>query len=72
LPVYEYSALQIKQAVSGYGRADKEQVALMVKTLLRLPEVAWEDAADALAGAICHLNSYRLARAERRLAHKGR
>ena len=72
LSVYEYSPLQIKQAVSGYGRADKEQVAAMVKALLHLPEVAWEDTSDALAGAICHLNSYRLARASRRLTDEGR
>jgi crossover junction endodeoxyribonuclease RuvC len=57
LPVFEYSATQIKQAVAGYGRAEKRQVALMVKSLLRLPESAMTDASDALAGAICHLNS---------------
>jgi len=57
LPVFEYSATQIKQAVAGYGRAEKQQVALMVKSLLRLPAAAMADASDALAGAICHLNS---------------
>lgn len=70
LPVYEYTPLQIKQAVTGYGKAEKQQVAQMVKTLLRLPEVAWEDTADALAGAICHLNSYRLQAATERLQAK--
>jgi len=57
LPVSEYSALQVKSAVVGYGRADKQQVQQMVKALLNLPEVAQEDAADALAVAICHANS---------------
>jgi len=57
LEVYEYSALQVKSAVVGYGHAGKHQVQQMVKTLLNLPEVAQEDAADALAVAICHANS---------------
>ncbi len=57
LPISEYSALQVKSAVVGYGRADKQQVQQMVKALLNLPEVAQEDAADALAVAICHANS---------------
>ncbi len=57
LEVYEYSALQVKSAVVGYGHAGKHQVQQMVKALLNLPEVAQEDAADALAVAICHANS---------------
>ena len=57
LEVHEYSALQVKSAVVGYGHAVKQQVQHMVKTLLNLPEVAQEDAADALAVAICHANS---------------
>ena len=57
LEVHEYSALQVKSAVVGYGHAAKRQVQHMVKTLLNLPEVAQEDAADALAVAICHANS---------------
>jgi crossover junction endodeoxyribonuclease RuvC len=57
LEVHEYSALQIKSAVVGYGHAAKQQVQHMVKALLNLPEVAQEDAADALAVAICHANS---------------
>ncbi|RME41534.1 MAG: crossover junction endodeoxyribonuclease RuvC [Deltaproteobacteria bacterium] len=57
LDVHEYSALQVKSAVVGYGKADKHQVQQMVRTLLCLPEVAQEDAADALAVAICHLHS---------------
>ncbi len=60
LPVYEYTALQVKQAVVGEGKAAKEQVQRMVKVLLGLPEVAQADASDALAVAICHINSYKL------------
>lgn len=58
--VAEYSALQVKNAVVGYGRADKQQVQQMTKRLLNLPEVAQEDAADALAVAICHAHSHHL------------
>ena len=54
LPVAEYTALQVKQAVVGLGHARKEQVQEMVKRLLRLPGAPGEDAADALACAICH------------------
>jgi len=54
LPVYEYSPLQIKSSVVGYGRADKNQVQQMVKILLSLKELPLEDAADALAVALCH------------------
>ncbi len=54
LEVNEYSPTKIKQAVVGYGRAEKEQVQHMVKILLNLPEVPEENAADALAVAICH------------------
>jgi len=57
LEVHEYTALQVKSAVVGYGKAEKHQVQQMVRTLLGLPEVAQEDAADALAVAICHLHS---------------
>jgi len=57
LAVHEYSALQVKSAVVGYGHAAKQQVQQMVKALLNLPEIAQEDAADALAVAICHANS---------------
>jgi crossover junction endodeoxyribonuclease RuvC len=54
LPVAEYTALQVKQAVVGTGHARKEQVQEMVKRLLRLPGHPSPDAADALACAICH------------------
>ncbi len=54
LPVAEYTALQIKQAVVGQGKAAKEQVQAMVVRLLELPAAPASDAADALACAICH------------------
>lgn len=54
LPVSEYTALQVKQAVVGQGKAAKEQVQDMVVRLLRLPAAPSADAADALACAICH------------------
>ena len=54
LPVAEYTALQVKQAVVGNGHAKKEQVQEMVRRLLTLPGVPGSDAADALACAICH------------------
>lgn len=55
LDIYEYTPLQIKQSVTGYGRADKKQVQDMVKRLLNLKELPTPyDAADALAIAICH------------------
>ncbi len=60
LPVFEYSALQVKNAVVGYGRAEKTQVQQMVRILMGLPEVAQEDASDALAVAICHAHSHNL------------
>ncbi|NQS91299.1 MAG: crossover junction endodeoxyribonuclease RuvC [Chloroflexi bacterium] len=60
LPMGEYTPLAIKQAVVGYGNADKKQVQQMVKLLLGLNEVPQpDDAADALAVAICHLHSSR-------------
>ena len=58
LPVAEYSARQVKQAVVGTGGADKTQVQMMVKTLLKLPGTPQEDAADALAVAMCHAHSH--------------
>lgn len=55
IPVYEYTPLQVKQAVTGYGRAEKRQVMEMVRQLLKLNEVPKpDDTADALALAICH------------------
>jgi len=57
LTVHEYTALQVKQAVVGYGRAAKSQMQAMVQRLLRLPGVPSTDAADALACAICHAHA---------------
>lgn len=57
-PIFEYTPLQVKQAVVGYGRADKKQIQQMVKLLLNLREIPKpDDVADALAVAICHGNS---------------
>jgi crossover junction endodeoxyribonuclease RuvC len=57
LTVYEYEARKVKQSVVGNGAADKVQIQHMVKTLLQLPGVPQEDAADALAVALCHANT---------------
>jgi crossover junction endodeoxyribonuclease RuvC len=57
LPVAEYTALQMKQAVVGYGRADKMQVQSMVQRLLELPGLPGTDAADALGLAITHAHA---------------
>jgi crossover junction endodeoxyribonuclease RuvC len=57
LEVSEYSARQIKQSVVGTGAADKTQVQHMVKVLLNLPKTPQEDAADALAAALCHAHT---------------
>ena len=58
IPVYEYTPMQIKQAVTGQGKADKHQVQMMVKALLGMAEIARpDDAADALAVAITHAHS---------------
>lgn len=63
LAVYEYTPLQVKQAVVGYGKADKQQVQHMVKALLGLQEIPKpDDTADALAIAICHAHSAHLLR----------
>lgn len=56
--LFEYSALEIKKAVTGYGQAEKQQVNTMVRALLNLGEEEIEaDASDALAAAFCHLNT---------------
>lgn len=61
LPVFEYTPLQVKQAIAGYGRAEKRQVQEMVKILLKLEKKPTpDDAADALAIAICHAHSHKL------------
>ena len=62
VPVAEYSPMQVKQAVVGYGGADKHQMQAMVRMLLRLEAMPQpDDAADALAVAICHIHSARFA-----------
>ncbi len=61
LDLYEYSALEIKRAVTGYGQADKEQVQIMVRMLLALEDDRIpQDASDALAAAVCHFNARHL------------
>ena len=63
VPVYEYTPLQVKQAVTGYGKALKKQIQEMVRILLHLEKVPKpDDVADALAIAICHAHSYRAVR----------
>ena len=60
IPIYEYTPLQVKQAVVGYGRADKVQVQRMIKMILNeenLPKL--DDTTDSMAMAICHAHSYR-------------
>jgi len=64
IPVAEYTPLQVKQALTGFGRADKGQIQRMVQSMLGLKEVIRpDDAADAVAIALCHLQSYRFSRA---------
>ncbi len=55
VPLYEYSALEVKKAVTGYGRAEKPQVQSMIKRILGLPFSPSTDGADALALALCHV-----------------
>lgn len=60
IPIFEYTPLQIKQSVAGYGKAVKKQVMEMTRILLKLEKVPKpDDTADALAVAICHCHSYR-------------
>jgi crossover junction endodeoxyribonuclease RuvC len=63
LPVFEYKPAEVKQALVGYGSASKQQMQEMVRLLLRLDEIPRpDDAADAVAVAVCHLHSARLRR----------
>ena len=58
--LFEYTPLQVKQAICGYGRADKNQVQMMVKSILKLKNIPKpDDAADAVAVAVCHAHSFR-------------
>jgi len=58
VPVYEYEPRRMKKAICGNGLAEKEQIQRMVKTLLNLPELPQNDAADALGLAICHAHTH--------------
>jgi len=63
LPIYEYKPAEVKQALAGYGAADKRQMQEMVRILLELDDIPRpDDAADAVAVAVCHLHSARLHR----------
>ena len=60
VPIFQYTPLQVKQGVAGYGKATKKQVQEMTRVLLSLPSIPKpDDVADALAVAICHAHSYR-------------
>lgn len=62
LPIHEYKPLEVKQAIAGYGSADKRQVQEMVRMLFDLDSVPQpDDAADAVAVAVCHVHSARMA-----------
>ncbi|SEM57568.1 Holliday junction endonuclease RuvC [Syntrophus gentianae] len=56
LPVFEYTPLEVKKAVVGYGRAEKIQVQKMIQVMMKFSELPPEDASDAIAVAICHIN----------------
>jgi len=58
VPVYEYEPRRMKKAICGNGLAEKEQIQRMVKTLLNLPDLPQNDAADALGLAICHAHAH--------------
>lgn len=65
IEVYEYSALEVKKALVGYGGAEKRQVEAMVKAILNISKTLSPDSADALALSICHVNTLRFASRER-------
>jgi len=67
IPIAEYTPLQVKQSLTGFGRADKVQIQRMVQSLLRLDQIVRpDDAADAVAIALCHIHSHRFASALRK------
>lgn len=70
VPVYEYAPRSVKQAVTGYGNATKEQVQKMVRMLLRTQAVLKPDAADALAIAICHIHHFHEGLENKRLSRE--
>lgn len=57
VPAYEYTPLEVKKAVVGYGQAEKHQVQMMIRAILQLQETLPPDASDALAVAICHTHT---------------
>lgn len=60
-PLYEYTPMQIKQAITGYGKADKHQIQAMVRMILKLPDIIRpDDTADAVAAALTHASSGRM------------
>ena len=62
VPIFEYTPLEVKQAITGHGRADKRQIQQMITLLLSLDKIPKpDDVADALAIAVCHLHSARIA-----------
>lgn len=65
IPVYEYEPRRMKKAICGNGLAEKEQIQRMIKTLLNMPELPQNDAADALGLAICHIHSNSIISAEK-------
>lgn len=59
--IFSYTPLQVKQALTGYGRAEKKQIQIMVKNILKLTSIPKpDDTADAIAIALCHLNSRKI------------
>jgi crossover junction endodeoxyribonuclease RuvC len=60
VPVWEYTPMQVKSSLTGYGKASKAQMVRMVRALVRVPEKLPDDAFDAVAIALCHLQSERL------------
>jgi len=64
VPVYEYEPRRMKRAICGNGLAEKEQIQRMIRTLLALPELPQNDAADALGLAICHVHSNSIVKTE--------
>ena len=64
VPIFEYEPRRMKKAICGNGLAEKAQIQRMIRTLLALPELPQNDAADALGLAICHVHSNSIIRAE--------
>ncbi len=58
VPIFEYTPMEVKKAITGYGAADKDQVGLMIRRLLNLKDLPDHNACDALALALCHAQSY--------------